>query len=94
MERLVAAIEIEQDRHRMHQHFPQQATAQMPGVARPHALDHAALIELAEDSVNAVAYATEQCAPAGMRIVLGAAVGREQVDTQCLPLKSTRLRAE
>ena len=48
----------------MHQHLAQQSAAQMPPVALPDPLDVAAVHELAEDGVKAVAHAAERGAKA------------------------------
>ncbi|HEV2461806.1 MAG TPA: hypothetical protein VGS80_25905, partial [Ktedonobacterales bacterium] len=76
----------------MHQDFAQQAAAQMPPIARPDALDRTAVDELAEDGVDAVAHATEQRAPARVRIALGRAVGRQQLHTVRLAVGSGHRR--
>ena len=60
----VATLLVEQDDDRMHQHFAQQATAQMPQVTGPDPLDGTAVDELAKDDVDAVAQSTQLRAPA------------------------------
>ncbi len=75
----------------MHQHVAQQAAAQMPQVARPDPLDIAAVDELAEDGVNAVAHTAEHGAPARVRIALGrAAEAKVEKQEQPAPKKKVQ----
>jgi hypothetical protein len=70
----------------MHQDFAQQPVGQMPQVTRPDALDGTAIDQLAKDGIDAVADATQPRAPAWVRVALGRAIGRQQLDAVAAPL--------
>lgn len=56
-------MQIEQDTDRVHNHHAQQAIAQMPDITRPNSFDSAAISQLSEDGIDAIADSSEHCAP-------------------------------
>src|SRR5829696_629383 len=61
---------VEQEGNDVAQDLPEQPARQMPQIARPHPLYTVSLHELGEDSIYAVAKATQEGAPLGVRVSL------------------------
>src|SRR5215475_4416785 len=62
----------------------------MPQITCPHALDGAAVHELAKDGVTTVAHPAQPRTPARVRVAFGTAVGSEQAQ---LPDQTTQRRS-
>ena len=64
-------MQIEQDAKRVHEHHTQNAITQMPQITRPEPLHAAAIGQLSEDRIDAVAHAAQNGTPPMSRLSTG-----------------------
>jgi hypothetical protein len=83
-------LEIEQDDERMHQHQPQQAVPQMPGIAGPDPFQDTPLDQLAKDGVDTIADTAQESTPCGSSITRGPAIGCQQRQPGVAKLRGQR----